>query len=265
MQRKWILASDVDNTLTGDRQALDQLAAEILALREQESLFLILSTGRRLDQVLVGFAEEGIPYADAVISQVGTEIYLPPYAAGMSPLAQWETRLLEQFSAKTAVSFLDDIAGLEMQPKKYNTPLKVSCYLDNTPDPDAAADKIKCRINRADKSDAYQVVWSSGRDLDIIPAAAGKGRAIQYVLRYLDLEAGNVIVAGDSGNDRSMFDTFNHGIIVANAQPELKQPQEAYRSPSHYVAQNNYAAGVAEGLRHFGVLPEGESHHLPRT
>lgn len=254
MRRKWILASDIDNTLTGDRKALNQLVARVLTLREQEELFLILSTGRRLDQVLAGFAEEGIPYADAIISQVGTEIYLPPYAAGMSPLAQWETRLLGRFSAETAVTFLDGITGLEMQPQKFNTSLKVSCYLDNAPDPDDAAARIKQRISQADECDAYQVIWSSGRDLDIIPAAAGKGKAIQYVIRYLDLEAGEVIVAGDSGNDRSMFDTFDHGIIVANAQPELKQLQEETHSPNYYFAQNKFAAGVTEGLRHFGVL-----------
>jgi sucrose-6F-phosphate phosphohydrolase len=254
MLRKWILAFDIDNTLTGDREALDQLAARILILREQEELFLILSTGRRLDQVLAGFAEEGIPYADAIISQVGTEIYLPPYAARMSPLAQWETRLLRQFSAETAVTFLDGIPGLEMQPQKYNTSLKVSCYLDNAPEPDAAAAQIKQHIGQADKCDTYQVVWSSGRDLDIIPMAAGKGKAIQYVIHYLDLEAGKVIVAGDSGNDRSMFDTFDHGIIVANAQPELKQLQEEARGSNYYFAQNKFAAGVTEGLRHFGVL-----------
>lgn len=36
MERNWNLASDIDNTLTGDREALDQLAANLLALREQE-------------------------------------------------------------------------------------------------------------------------------------------------------------------------------------------------------------------------------------
>lgn len=254
MQDKWILASDIDHTLTGDREALDQLAARISSLREQGRLFLILSTGRRLDQVLAGFDEEGIPYADAIISQVGTEIYLPPYTEGMAPLAQWETRLLQQFSAKKAVAFLEEIEGLEMQPQKYNTSLKVSCYLDNAPDPDAAAALIKQRIEQAGKGDGYQVVWSSGRDLDIIPAAAGKGSAIQYVIQLLSLEAGKIIVAGDSGNDRSMFDTFDDGIVVANAQPELKQLQLEDHNRNFYFAQNEYAAGVTEGLRHFGLV-----------
>ena len=261
MERSWILASDVDNTLTGNRGALDQLAARISSLREQGELFLILSTGRRLDQVLAGFDEEGIPYADAIISQVGTEIYLPPYAEGMAPLAQWESRLLQQFSARTAVAFLEEIEGLKMQPQKYNTSLKVSCYLDGAPDPDAAAALIRQRISQANEDDAYQVVWSSGRDRDIIPANAGKGRAIQYIIHLLDLDAGKVIVAGDSGNDRSMFDTFDRGIIVANAQPELKRLQDERLSPNHYFARSEFAAGVREGLRHFGVVTKGEGHH----
>jgi sucrose-6F-phosphate phosphohydrolase len=253
MQRNWIVASDIDNTLTGDREALDRLAARLSTLREQEKLFLILSTGRRLDQVLAGFAEEGIPDADAIISQVGTEIYLPPYEAGMPPLAQWQSHLQRQFARETAVSFLDGIAGLEMQPQKYNTPLKVSYYLDNAPDPETAVARIKQRIAQADQGHAYQVVWSSGRDLDIIPAAAGKGKAIQFVIDFLALAADKVIVAGDSGNDRSMFDTFDQGIVVGNAQPELKRLQDENHEANHYFAQENFAAGVIEGLRHYGV------------
>lgn len=252
---KWILASDIDNTLTGDRPALDGLARRLHALREAGRLFLILSTGRRLEQVLDGFESEGLPKSDAIISQVGTEIYLPPFAAGMEPLPAWKERLHAEFSSREAESFLDGIEGLTMQPAHYNTPLKVSCYLDETPDPDAAAREIERRVKAAGKEDVYQVIWSSGRDLDIIPAAAGKGKAIHFLLDFLKLEAGQVIVAGDSGNDRTMFEEFQRGIIVANAQPELKALPEREEN-DHYRARARYAAGVVEGLRHFGVLTD---------
>ena len=98
-------------------------------------------------------------------------------------------------------------------------------------------------------------LWSSGKDLDILPAAAGKGKAIRFLLRFLDLEPQQVITAGDSGNDRSMLEEFERGIVVANAQPELKKLKEDVTSNSKlYFAHRSYAAGVAEGLRYFGVL-----------
>ena len=43
----WILASDIDNTLTGDDQALRWLAARLATEQARGALFLILSTGRR--------------------------------------------------------------------------------------------------------------------------------------------------------------------------------------------------------------------------
>lgn len=256
MNQPWILASDVDNTLTGDRRALERLRGQIRKLRQQEKLVLFLSTGRRLVQVLDGFEEESIPEADAIISQVGTEIYLPPFSPGMSPLSDWNDRLHQQFSREQAVGFLQGIEGLEMQPDKYNTSLKVSCYLDKAPDPEKAATHIKQRVVEAGENDTYQVVWSSGRDLDIIPAAAGKGKAIHYLIGFLQLSPKEVIVAGDSGNDRTMFDEFSHGIVVANAQPELKKLEKNDEDPQSavYFAQNSFAAGVEEGLHHFGVF-----------
>ncbi|MCF7855005.1 MAG: HAD family hydrolase, partial [Candidatus Pacebacteria bacterium] len=100
----------------------------------------------------------------------------------------------------------------------------------------------------------YQVVWSSGKNLDIIPAAAGKGKAIRFLLDYRTLSPDTIVVAGDSGNDRSMFEEFARGIIVANAQPELKAYYEEHADGNLFLASRECAAGVAEGLKRFGVL-----------
>ena len=253
MQRiQWVLASDIDNTLTGDPEALKLLGSKIERLRQQQQLVLFLTTGRTLDEVLTGFEDENIPKADAIISQVGTEIYVPPFSPEMEPLAEWDTYLHERFSRGQAVSFIDDIEGAQIQSGRYNTPLKVSYFLDKTPDPEQAAERVKQRVAAADNG--YQVVWSSGKHLDILPAAAGKGKAIRFLISYLDLSPEQVIAAGDSGNDRSMLDEFDCGIIVANAQPELKSLQIDDHRASFYFAEKKYAAGVEEGLRHFGVL-----------
>lgn len=249
---QWVLASDIDNTLTGDDAALTHLSARLAKRRHNGGLTLLLSTGRRLNQVIDGVTEEGIPAPDAVISQVGTEIYLPPLTYETEPLAKWDQHLHRKFNRDRALEFLKNIEGLEIQPEMYNTPLKVSCYLDKTPDPEKAAAEIRRRA--APEKDAYQVVWSSGRDLDIIPAAGGKGKAIQFLVDYLQLQNQPVIVAGDSGNDSSMFDLFARGIIVANAKPELKAAEETRKSGEIFFASKSYAAGVEEGLIHFGVL-----------
>lgn len=254
---KWTLASDVDGTLTGDRASLDQLASRLKAKRAAGDLYLIVSTGRRLEQVIQGIADEGLPEPDAIIGQVGTEIYFPPLTEATEPMAAWREHLLQQYRREEAVAFLDGIEGLRMQPDMYNTELKTSCYLDECPDPEKAAATIRHRVES--HADRYQVVWSSGRDLDILPAASGKGRAIRFLVEHLELDPARVVVAGDTGNDATMFQEFPRGVVVANAKPELVELAGTLAEGRVYCARRPYAAGVEEGLVHYGVLENAAS------
>lgn len=254
MQPEWILACDIDNTLTGDPVALAHLTEQLTEMRRRGELFLILPTARAIPDVISGFDDEGLPVPDVISTQVGTEIYLPPYNGELEPVAAWETHLRRNFSRQEALQFLEGIEGLVMQSDKYNTRFKVSCFLDKTPDPDGAADLIQQRIIDAGATDTFRVIWSSSRDLDIIPTEAGKGNAIKFIIDYFDLASRQTIVAGDSGNDRTMFDEFPRGIVVGNAQPELKRLKAENPGPEIYFAENCCAAAVIEGLQHFGLL-----------
>jgi hydroxymethylpyrimidine pyrophosphatase-like HAD family hydrolase len=55
------------------------------------------------------------------------------------------------------------------------------------------------------------------------------------------------VVAGDTGNDASMFVDGFRGIVVGNAQPELK----ALRSPQVYHSHYPHAAGVLGGIEYW--------------
>lgn len=252
MTRKWTIASDIDGTLVGDRLALDRLTTRLRKARAAGRIMLVLSTGRRLEQVIDGVSVEGLPEPDAVLCQVGTEIYLPPLHPKSVPMPVWRERLLGDYSRAEAESFLEGIEGLVMQPDAFNTELKTSCYLDGCVDPEAAASEIGRRV--APHADRYQVIWSSGRDLDILPAASGKGKAIRFLIEHLGLEADHVVVAGDTGNDATMFHEFGHGVVVGNARPELVALARALGDGRAYRARQHYAAGVEEGLEYFGVL-----------
>jgi hydroxymethylpyrimidine pyrophosphatase-like HAD family hydrolase len=143
-----------------------------------------------------------------------------------------------------------------MQPEIYNTPLKVSVFLAGAPDPEAAARLVQRRVAKSEVAGHYRVVWSSGMHLDIIPAGAGKGNAIDFLLAHLDLDRERLVVAGDSGNDLSMLQMSPHGIVVGNAQPELLRLRDE-AGPTLFFATADCAAGVLQGLRFFGVL-EGD-------
>lgn len=245
----WTIASDIDGTLTGDDNALQDLGRRLSRARN-DGLFLILCTGRRLDQVTSGFVHEHLPTPDAIITQVGTEIYLPPFTDG--PMTAWDDLLRQHYDRNTALAMVDDIAGIRLQEELFNTPLKTSFYLDRVEDPEAAAATI---IARARSYGDYQAVWSSGRDLDILPALSGKGKAVRFLVEHLERDAQQVAVAGDTGNDIAMFAEFGCGVVVANARDELLAWVGDHPQPRIIVASRPYAAGVSEGLEQLGVLP----------
>ncbi len=100
---------------------------------------------------------------------------------------------------------------------------------------------------------AAQVVYSTARDLDVLPLAANKGNAVTWLANYLGVGMKEVLVAGDSGNDASMF-LLNgvRGIVPKNASPELVAEIEGLDSV--YIAGKTCASGVVEGLRFHAVF-----------
>src|SRR5690606_28398557 len=99
-----------------------------------------------------------------------------------------------------------------------------------------------------------RLVVSSGKDLDLLPPAAGKAAAIKWLCGHLDVPQEAVLVSGDSANDLDMFEEPFRGIVVANAHHELKR----LAGSGVFHARRPCASGVVDGLRHYGVLPRPE-------
>ena len=73
---------------------------------------------------------------------------------------------------------------------------------------------------------------------------------VNYAILKLGIKKNNVLVCGDSGNDLELFKSGFRGIIVGNAQPELKK----YKGKNAYHAKKNYSAGIIEGLKKFHFI-----------
>ena len=110
-----------------------------------------------------------------------------------------------------------------------------------------------------------KVVYSSSRDLDILPRNATKGGALRWLCERLGVPLDTVLVAGDSGNDSSMFRLPGvRGIVLENTLPEL---YEATVDVPTYSSRHILADGVLDGLCHHGivcVIPTKEKSRLPR-
>ena len=75
--------------------------------------------------------------------------------------------------------------------------------------------------------------------------------------RQAGFDASRTIACGDSGNDRDMLSGKHRAIVVANAEPELKQwllteKKEMAGDNRLYIAESPMARGILEGVDHFG-------------
>jgi mannosylfructose-6-phosphate phosphatase len=136
-----------------------------------------------------------------------------------------------------------------MQDAEWQSAFKCSYYLEAHAD--ARLAEIEQRL--ADAGLRAKVVYSAGRFLDLLPYRSGKGGAVAYTADLLGIPAAGVVTAGDTGNDLDMMrpDLGFRSIAVGNATDELQHLDE----PHVYHATAAHAAGIREGLVHYGWLP----------
>jgi len=235
---RWLLVSDVDDTLLGDDAALQQLA---LAWQAAPYLTVAYNSSRPCASLRQTLAENPyLPAPDYLIGAMGTEIR---HGSSGRVLTDY-TRHLQQGWQLDRITTIINQMQLIAHPPQYQTPLKASFDVPGV----EIYHQVVDRLHRAGL--AAKVIYSGGKNLDIIPVQAGKGAVISYLYQKLQINPEQVVVAGDSGNDIEMFVPPYRGIVVANADNDLKQKHADHI----YHAQRACAAGVLEGLYYWRVL-----------
>ncbi|WP_366918473.1 sucrose-phosphate phosphatase [Acaryochloris sp. IP29b_bin.148] len=246
---KFLLITDLDNTLVGDRHALEQLNQALMKARQSQALLLVYSTGRSLASYKRLRAKEPLLVPDALVTSVGTEIY---YGGSTTPDPDWSAKLDQGWQRDDVLSITAHFNDLVLQPEADQGPYKVSFYLSSTLATDLLPRlEVALHIRGLD----VQVVYSGGKDLDILPLQGNKGHAMQFLGHQFQVSPEQTVACGDSGNDQSFFRAGQErGIIVGNARPELLTWYQESAADHHYLAKANCAGGILEGLRHFGFL-----------
>ncbi len=95
-------------------------------------------------------------------------------------------------------------------------------------------------------------VFSAGRCLDILPRGVSKGTTLLKLISLEGLDPDAVVLAGDSLNDLSMFETELTGVVVGKAEAGLKA--RAADIESVFLAWSPGVGGILEGLDHHGFV-----------
>ena len=238
-----LFCSDLDGTLLGEAAHTAEFAK--VWAETGEKPILVYSTGR-LDADAKGVIKaQGMPEPDFYTTGVGTMVYDVSEGKMMEGFAEllnvgWDYERVRELVSRQA--------GIKEQPPECLHAWKSSWFWD-----DKTNEEIEgLRKELAMEGLEAQVIYSTGRDLDVLPMAANKGNAIEWLCGHLGVGLDEIVVAGDSGNDSSMFLKEGvRGVMPGNVSPELV---EALEGKDVFRAEGLCAAGTMEGLRHYGVL-----------
>ncbi len=264
----------MDGTLLPDGSAPtpprygQQLARFAAWAAGEKDLLLVYATGRYLDYALRGMREYALPRPYAVVSNVGTEIWLAN-GTGYAPDAAWEDRhraaVGEEFrrAARAAASAL---AWLTEQEPEKNSRFKMSYYFP------AAMDEslVKESAAAAAAADGLSATIIVSRDpesgnglLDFLPPTASKKEAIRFLMARYGLNETSCVFSGDNMNDYDLLVSGINGILVRNAAEAVKArvahaaTGRCYRASGAYGESGLFVSGIFEGLKHFGWMAEG--------
>lgn len=241
-----MFCSDLDGTLIGNPEATRRFKQAWESLPVRTRPLLVYASGRLVQDVIDLLATQVLPWPDFVIGGVGTQIY---DGRQKRPLNLYSQQFEATWNLEIIESIVRQCPGIARQPSEFLHMFKSSWYLH-----DATTDALSLLEQRLiDAGQNVCVVYSSMRDLDILPAGSGKGGALTWLCDSLGIPPKDIVVAGDTGNDSGMFLLPGiRGIVVENAQPELI---EAVVKVPTFNATRVLADGVLEGLQHFGVIP----------
>lgn len=254
-----LFSTDLDGTLLGNPEASQRFRSAWSALSDEARPLLVYNSGRLIDD-LRRFIDNGtLPAADYYIGGVGTQVF--DVRAGVI-LAELHAHLADGWDLARVCEITGRFPGVRPQPVEFQHEFKSSWFLDRAPP--GAIRELQRQL--ADAGLKVNVVYSSARDLDVLPSNATKGGALTWLCGRLGVPLDAVLVAGDTGNDASMFRLPGvRGIVVENALPELF---EATVDVPTYSSRQILADGVLDGLCHYGVvcvLPTKEKTRLKRT
>ncbi len=242
-----MLVSDIDNTLIGDKPSLVTLMD--MLQRCGHELGFAVATGRNLHSTLRVLRQWSVRVPDVLITSVGSEIH---YGRELKPDVGWRNHIRHQWRRDALAQALAEVPGLSLQRPENQREFKLSYDVDPDVMPPLRTLQAMLRAQRL----GAKLIYSHQSFLDVLPVRASKGQAVRYLAYKWGLPLGDFLVAGDSGNDEEMLLGDTLAVVVGNHSPELATLRGLERV---YFASASHAAGILEGVAHYGFVCQGYS------
>ncbi|WP_211227060.1 glucosylglycerol-phosphate synthase [Terrimonas ferruginea] len=237
-----VLATDLDGTFLGGRSVHKQQLYRLI--REREDIRLVFVTGRGLETVIPLLNDPVIPNPDYIICDVGATIVnghtlepIQPLQAGIEH--KWPGRLVMQNKLKK-------VRGLRWQPVPQVR--RCSFFFDETTDFD--------HLQRIADASGCDVLKSAGKFVDVLPGGVNKGSSLIQLVKLLNIDPSHILVAGDTLNDLSLYQTGYKGVVVGHAEQKLLDATR--ESENVFQATEAGCGGILESLAYF---PAFENYH----
>ncbi|MBU3068679.1 glucosylglycerol-phosphate synthase [Aestuariicella sp. G3-2] len=233
-----LLATDLDGTfLAGTPEQRLKLYQLISA---HPDITLAFVTGRGLESVLPLLSDPTIPQPDYIICDVGCTIVEGLTQQPIQPLqakidALWPgTQVIENALAHKT--------GLQRQDVPQERRCSYFC------EEGAIDDEIISIVNDL----SCDLLYSADLYLDVLPPGINKGKTLRELVEHLGWHPEQVMVAGDTLNDLSMYEQGFIGVCVGESEPALLQSTENRARVFH--ASEPGCGGILEAFQHFGFL-----------
>jgi HAD superfamily hydrolase (TIGR01484 family) len=214
-------------------------------------------------------AEYHLPLPDFVIGDVGTTLYRVESGKHWRSHDSWEQSIAGDWSGlghSDLADLLSNLPGIHLQEAFKQNRFKLSYYIDDIENTEALKGIAASRLEKA----GIRARLVSSRDdisgvglLDVLPSRASKRHAIEALMAIEGFKQDQTVFCGDSGNDLEVLASPIPAVLVANAQPEIKQQaallaEQAGCESQLYIARGgfldmngNYRGGMLEGIAHY--------------
>lgn len=230
-----LLATDLDGTFLGGSP--EDKAALYSWLKQQTDVSLVFVTGRGLANVQPLLDDPQMPLPEYIICDVGATVVK---GSTLEPVQPLQEAIEQKWPGEALVrAQMAQLSGLRFQEVPQER--RCSFYYDATTAIDVAAD-IAASLG-------CDVLQSAGKYLDVLPGGVNKGSTLVQLVEMIGYPVDEVLVAGDTMNDRSLYDAGFKGVVVGLAEAALLQ----YTLPFSHVLQSDKpgAAGIMEGILWF--------------